>query len=126
MLMVAAGGGLGALLRYGVLLALPPGEAWPWATVVVNVCGCLVMGALVMVLTVHRAEHGALRLFLGTGLLGGFTTVSTYAADTHGLLADSARPGLAAAYLLFTPLTCLLAVTVGALGARTVLPERSG
>jgi CrcB protein len=71
---VAAGGALGSAARHGLDLALPQ----PWATVVVNVSGCLLIGALVA-----RHRHAALlRAFLGTGVLGGYTTFSTASADT--------------------------------------------
>jgi fluoride exporter len=112
---VAVGGGLGALARYGLSQALPtePGR-FPWDTFVANVSGCLLIGVL-MVLTVEA--HRLVRPFLGVGLLGGFTTFSTYAVDTLDLL----HPGsvlLALAYLAGTLGGALLAVTAGVAATR--------
>jgi CrcB protein len=74
----------------------PPGGV-PWTTLGINVLGCLLIGLLIAV-AVLRRPHPLLRPFLGTGVLGGFTTFSGYAVDGLGLLVDG-RPGPAAAYL---------------------------
>jgi CrcB protein len=110
---VAAGGALGALARWAIGEALPHGtDRFPWSTFTVNVAGCFLIGIL-MVLVVERWSHRPLaRPFLGTGVLGGFTTFSTYAVDTRGLLA-AGEPGLAAAYLLGTLAVGLVAVVAG-------------
>lgn len=110
---VAAGGALGAIARWAVAEALPhdPG-GFPWSTFSVNVVGCFLIGVL-MVLVVERWSHRPLaRPFLGTGVLGGFTTFSTYAVDTRGLLA-AGQPAVAATYLVGTLAVGLLAVVVG-------------
>jgi len=110
---IATGGALGALARWGLAEALPhdPGR-FPWSTVVANVVGCFLIGVLI-VLVVERWSHRPLaRPFLGTGVLGGFTTFSTYAVDTRGLLA-AGRPAVAATYLLGTLAVGLLAVVAG-------------
>lgn len=110
---ISAGGALGALARWLLSESLPhdPG-AMPWSTVVANVSGCFLIGVL-MVLVVERWPHRpVLRPLLGTGLLGGFTTFSTYAVDTRGLLA-AGEPDRAAAYLLGTLVLGLLAVVAG-------------
>ncbi|GAA4678250.1 fluoride efflux transporter FluC [Phytohabitans rumicis] len=106
---VAAGGALGAAARYGV------GLAWPHflATLVVNVTGCLLIGALAELSPPHRLA----RPFLGTGVLGGYTTFSTYAVETRTLLADG-RPWTAAAYVVGTLIAALAAVQLGILGVR--------
>ena len=89
----------------------PPDE-FPWSTLATNVAGCFAIGVL-MVLVVERLSSSRLvRPFFGTGLLGGFTTFSTYAVDTRELLA-AGRPAVAAAYLLGTLVLGLLAVVVG-------------
>ena len=88
LLAVAVGGVIGALGRYGIARALPAqGEHFPWATFVTNVIGCVVVGALVVLVVEHPAAHALTRPFLVTGVLGGFTTFSTFAVETRGLLA---------------------------------------
>ncbi|CAM3320658.1 fluoride efflux transporter CrcB [Kibdelosporangium persicum] len=111
-LAVSLGGGLGALARYGVGLAFPaaPG-AFPWGTFVVNAAGCFLMGVLMVLATELVRAHRLVRPFLGVGVLGGFTTFSTYAVETRQLLADA--PGVAVAYLIGTVLTAIVAVLAG-------------
>lgn len=87
---VVAGGAAGTALRAALaeVLVAEPG-AWPWATFVVNLVGSLALGGLVGVLADRRSERArTLRLALGTGLLGGFTTYSAFAVETYALLAD--------------------------------------
>jgi CrcB protein len=110
---IALGGALGALARWAVGLALPHDPtAFPWSTFLVNAVGCLAIG-VVLVLVVERWSHRPLaRPFLGTGILGGFTTFSTYAVDARGLLAGG-ETALALAYLLGSVLVGLVAVVVG-------------
>nr|BFF02391.1 hypothetical protein GCM10020241_40660 [Streptoalloteichus tenebrarius] len=117
---VAAGGALGALARYGVGLALPtrPG-GFPLATLAVNLLGCLVMGVLMVLVTEVWSGHRLLRPFLGTGVLGGFTTFSSYAVDGQRLLA-SGRVGVALLYLVGTLVGALLAVLTGMVVTRAV------
>ena len=119
---VALGGAVGAPLRYAVGLAVPPGSTgFPRATLLVNVLGCLLLGALVEAL-VQRARPGSLttrygRACLGSGLLGSFTTYSTFAVEVDQLL-TAGRWGLALAYVVLSVLGGLLAAAAGLLGAR--------
>lgn len=111
-LVIAAGGALGALARHGVSLALPA-TGFPWATLVVNLSGSLAIGVLMVLLTeVAGRPHRLARPFVGVGLLGGYTTFSTYAVDAH-LLAGSGALVTAALYVLGTVLGALLAVEAG-------------
>ncbi|MEU3402721.1 CrcB family protein [Streptomyces sp. NPDC006670] len=108
---VAAGGALGACARYAVALLWPAAaEGFPWATFWTNVAGCALIGVLMALISEagRRSPHPLLRPFAGTGVLGGFTTFSTYATDFSRLL-DAGRAGLALAYAGLT--------LVGALGA---------
>jgi CrcB protein len=111
---IAAGGVVGAEARYGVGLALPHGVGgWPWATLLINVSGCLLIGVLMVAITELVAPHRLVRPFLGVGVLGGYTTFSTYTVDVLSL-AEAGRPGPALAYFVLTPVVALLACAAGA------------
>ena len=107
---IAVGGGFGALARYGLALALPthPGQ-FPWGTFVANVTGCFLIGVLMVLITEVWSAHRLVRPFLGVGFLGGYTTFSTYAVETRGLLAPGDVP-VAFAYLGGTLVAALVAV----------------
>lgn len=107
---VAAGGALGAVLRWAATYALPDGSGFPWTTFAINVLGSLAL-ALVPAVAAIRRRH-LLTLALGPGVLGGFTTFSAYAEQGRALI-DHGRPVLALAYLLGTIAACLVAVHVG-------------
>ncbi|MFJ6135660.1 fluoride efflux transporter FluC [Kitasatospora sp. NPDC092286] len=116
---VALGGALGAAARYGAgrLWPVPPG-AFPWTTLVVNVVGCALMGAL-MVTTKERFPRAPALLgpMIGTGVLGGFTTFSTYINQTR-LLLDRGDGTVAAGYLVLTAVAAPAGVWLGVLVAR--------
>jgi len=111
---IAVGGVLGAESRYGMQVAIPPGDSgFPWSTLLVNLSGCLLIGVLMAVLAGLAAPHRLLRPFLGVGVLGGYTTFSTFVVDVeHLVVAD--RPGAAGSYLLATLALCAGAVWAGA------------
>jgi len=120
--LVAAGGLVGAPLRALVDRALtPPGAVWPTGTLVINLSGALVLGALLEALVRLGPDAGwrrAARLGLGTGLLGAFTTYSALVHQVLDLLRDG-RPGTALGYAAASVLGGLLAAAAGiALGAR--------
>lgn len=99
-LLVGAGGALGSVARYGLAQALPPQHGWPVGTLAANLVGAFLLGLLLEVLGRRGPETpGAtrVRLALGTGVLGGFTTFSSLALETERLLATGAV-GTAAAY----------------------------
>lgn len=118
---VAAGGAIGASARYGASLIWPtaPGT-FPTTTLLVNVIGCAVMGAFMAVLTEIRAPHRLLRPFFGTGVLGGFTTFSTYAVDIERLV-EGGHAGTGLAYLGLTLLAALAAVWGAAWATRRLV-----
>lgn len=126
---VSLGGALGAVARYGLTVALPTApDQWPWATFVTNLTGCLAIGALMVIVVELTAPHRLVRPFLGPGLLGGFTTFSTYALETRTLVADG-HPGMAAGYVVASLALGLLAVWLGARlvrGLAVPLARRSG
>jgi CrcB protein len=118
---VSAGGVVGALARYGVQSALPGS---PWVTLAINVSGCLLIGVLMVLILEVWPPHPLLRPFLGTGVLGGYTTFSTYIVDIQHLLAGGAV-ATAVGYLLGTLLAALAAVYAGiALTRRLTRPRR--
>lgn len=121
---VSLGGGVGATARYAASLWWPthPG-GFPWTTLGVNMAGCAVIGVFMVVITEIRAAHPLVRPFFGTGVLGGFTTFSTYAVDIRNLL-DGGHAGTGLAYLAATPLAALTAVWLAAGTTRRVLKGR--
>ena len=97
---VALGGALGALARWGIGLAWPtPHGAFPLATLLINVVGCLLMGMLVVHVAEIREAHPLVRPFLGVGVLGGYTTFSAFSLDA-ALLYERGEIGLALFYVL--------------------------
>ncbi|MFF7729743.1 fluoride efflux transporter FluC [Streptomyces sp. NPDC008001] len=122
---VSLGGGAGAAARYGAGLLWPtPAGAFPWTTLLVNVAGCALIGVLLVVIGELAAPHRLLRPFLGTGVLGGFTTFSTYTVDVQGL-AGGGHVATALAYLAATLATALAAVWATATATRAFLLRRS-
>jgi CrcB protein len=121
---IAAGGALGSLGRYAVGLALPhSASSFPWGTFLVNVSGSAAMGVLVVwVLSMHE-PHPWLRPFLGVGVLGGWTTFSTYAVESRDLLA-AGRPWVAAAYVFGSLVVGLVAVGIGVTAGERVFGRR--
>lgn len=107
---VAVGGALGALVRWALGEAVPEGAGFPWTTLGVNVSGAFLLALLPGVALVRRRR--ALMVALGPGLLGGFTSFSTYADQARGLVA-AGDPGLAGAYVVATVAGCVGAVLVG-------------
>ena len=115
---ISAGGGLGALARYGMSLLLPSEpDGFPWATFTTNLTGCFLMGVLMVLITDVWSAHRLLRPFLGVGFLGGYTTFSTYAVEFRALLRPGAA-GTAFAYLVGTPVAALVAVLIAVALAR--------
>ncbi len=109
-LWVALGGALGAVARYGVGLGAARwlGLGLPWGTLIVNVIGGLAMGYLAARI---GPEHTALRLGLGVGVLGGFTTFSAFSLETVRLMEH--QPALAATYALGSVVLCVGACWAG-------------
>ena len=118
-LAIAAGGALGALLRYWTSIAVHGrfGAAFPYGTLAVNVLGSLLMGFLYIWLTDRMATGPAVRAFLLIGLLGAFTTFSTFSMETLNLV-ESGQPGKALANVLISVTVCFAAAGAGVLAAR--------
>lgn len=114
-LLVMVGGAFGALARYGLGLALPEPGGWPLPTLLINLAGALALGALLEGLSRRGPDTGRLRflrLLVGTGFMGAFTTYSTLAVDAVHLF-DSGRPMAAFAYLGASLLGGILAAVAG-------------
>ncbi|WP_232631485.1 fluoride efflux transporter CrcB [Methylobacterium sp. Leaf118] len=98
-LLVFLGAGLGGVLRHGVnLVALRLGSAFPWGTLGINVAGSVLMGIVTGWMALRGGTPQA-RLFLATGVLGGFTTFSTFSLETVTLI-ERGEGGAALAYVL--------------------------
>ena len=113
---------MGAEARYGLAVALPhaPGE-WPWSTLVANVTGCLLIGVLMVLVTERLRAHPLVRPLLGVGVLGGYTTFSTYTVDVLAGF-DTGHAGPALLYLAVTPVLAVAAAAAGVAGTRALVP----
>ena len=117
---IAAGGVLGAEARHGAGVLLPhTADAWPWATLLVNFSGCVLIGVLMAVITELREAHRLVRPFLGVGVLGGYTTFSTATVETLALLA-AGRPVAAVGYVVATPALAVLGCGCGVIATRLI------
>lgn len=111
----AVGGGARYLVSGWAVKAL--GSAFPYGTLAVNFLGSFLLAALMFVGLETAAMPPALRLALTTGVMGGFTTYSTFSYETMRYLQDGAW-GIAVANLLVTVLACLAACLLGWAGAK--------
>lgn len=124
LVLVAAGGALGAGARYLIGAFWPVDTVgFPASTLAVNVLGCALIGVLMVLITEVWSTRRHLRPFLGTGLLGGFTTFSTYTIGIQQLL-DGSHADIALLYLVATPLSALLAVWATATTTRRLVGRR--
>jgi CrcB protein len=100
-LLVFIGGGLGSTLRHtvNVVSARSLGTAFPWGTFIINITGSTVMGLIAGYLAFKGASSQPWRLFLMTGILGGYTTFSAFSLDA-ALLYERGELGLALLYVL--------------------------
>ncbi|RLA03481.1 MAG: fluoride efflux transporter CrcB [Gammaproteobacteria bacterium] len=115
LLAVALGGGAGALSRYGLVMAVTRlgFTGFPWATLIVNVSGSFLIG-LVWALLEHKSMLDTpWRALLIVGLLGGFTTFSSFSLETLTMM-QQLRWGAAAGNVSLNLVGCLLAVAAGA------------
>ena len=114
LLAVGVGGGIGALIRYFVAGAIQS-AAWPgypWGIFVVNITGGFVMGLIVELSALKISLTPEMRAFLTTGILGGYTTFSTFSLDSV-LLIERGQYGTAAIYVVGSTLLSILALFAG-------------
>jgi CrcB protein len=118
---ISVGGALGASARYGLGVAVPAGPTgFPWATFGINVLGCLLIGVLMVLVTELFPTRRLLRPFVGVGVLGGFTTFSTYVVEIqHLLTAGALRTALL--YLGGTVVAAVAATWLGLATTRLVV-----
>ena len=121
LLMVALGGGLGAVLRFVVASAIqsPVWPGYPWGIFIVNITGGLAMGLIVELAALKISMTPEMRAFLTTGILGGYTTFSTYSLDSVLLIQRGAYAS-AAFYIVGSALLSILAVFAGMWAVRLV------
>jgi fluoride exporter len=122
-LLVFLGAGIGGALRHGVNLGCTRycGVAFPWGTLTVNVTGSFIMGALAAWLAFRAGEGWSqpLRLFLATGILGGFTTFSAFSLDAV-MIWERGEAGLAAAYVAASVVLSIAGLVAGLALVRAV------
>jgi CrcB protein len=121
LLLVAAGGAIGASLRHLVNLAALRlvGPGFPWGTMAINIAGSLAMGVFIEVLARRFNASNELRLFVATGILGGFTTFSAFSLDFVVLWERGAALS-AMAYAIASVVGAILALFVGLWLARSL------
>ena len=122
--LVAVGGAIGSVLRFSVATFAPRvfGQAFPYGTLIVNVLGCFMI-VVVMTIALQTTLIGtSFRIFLTTGVMGGFTTYSSFNYETLAL-ANERQWVTAAMNLGFTVVTCLLAGILGQIVGRMLVPR---
>lgn len=119
---VAAGGAVGAVGRYLVVSGVGHwiGHGFPWGTLVVNVLGSIAMGVLVEVMAVVWSPSPEVRALLVVGVLGAFTTFSTFSLDVVVLI-DRGELLPALAYILASVVLCVAGLYAGMHGMRAIL-----
>jgi fluoride exporter len=113
--LVALGGALGSVARYGMAVAAGRwfGTGFPFATLFVNVTGSFAMGVLIELIARHFSTLPEVRLFLAVGVLGGYTTFSSFSLDAIALW-EGGQQGVAILYILLSVVVGLAALTAGA------------
>jgi CrcB protein len=122
---IALGGMAGASARYGVAQLVTTGSGgFPWATFAVNVAGSFVLGVLLVVLLEAAPASRYLRPFVASGVLGAFTTMSTYLVETS-VLAKDGHVAVATTYLVSSVVAGLALAYAGVASGRQVVVRRS-
>jgi CrcB protein len=121
-LLVALGGALGSVARYltGILATRLFGPSFPWGTLIVNIVGSFAIGVLVELIARRLNASMEMRLFLVTGVMGGFTTLSSFSLD-FATLFERGDLGLAFVYVAATLVISIAAVFAGLALGRALL-----
>jgi CrcB protein len=112
-LVVFLGSGMGGMARHGIgIVALRvTGATFPWSTIVINVIGSALMGLLIGLFAAKSIDNAELRLFATTGILGGFTTWSTFSLDAVTLW-ERGEIGAAIGYVIASLVLSLVVLTI--------------
>lgn len=128
---VAIGGVIGALARHAVDLVFPTAtDQWPTATFIINLTGAFILGVVLEAAIVFAPDPGAstfarrLRPFLVTGVLGGYTTFSTYMVEAHGLMLSDRAP-LALLYIFGSLVAGVILVILGMSVGRAIFGRKA-
>ncbi|MEQ9835949.1 MAG: fluoride efflux transporter CrcB [Roseitalea porphyridii] len=121
-LAVALGGAIGAVGRFAVVSGIGRllGVGWPWGTLTVNVAGSIIMGIVIELSALAWSPSPQLRAFIVVGVLGAFTTFSSFSLEVVGLL-ERGQPVPAALYVAASVVICVAGVYLGMRGMRLVL-----
>ncbi|MFN4284170.1 MAG: fluoride efflux transporter CrcB [Alphaproteobacteria bacterium] len=113
-LAIAAGGAIGSAARYGTMIWMARwlGAAFPYGTIAVNILGAFVMGVVIELLALVWSPGEMMRAFVAIGVLGGYTTFSTFTLDSW-LLIERGDFGLAFLYMLSSVVLCLAGLLAG-------------
>lgn len=107
---VFLGGGFGAISRFGISKIIS-NQVFPYATLITNIISCIILGYL-LGLTIQKSLDTKMQLLLMTGFCGGFSTFSTFSAETFKLLENN-QYGLACLYVMASLLICTLCIFIG-------------
>ena len=121
LLLACVGGAIGAGVRFALTqwLAAKGWTAYPWATLAINVSGSVLMGLTVGLIAARATPGPELRVFLATGILGGYTTFSAFSLEVWQL-AERGEPGAAAAYIAGSVMLSIAGLGLGLAAARMV------
>ena len=122
-LLVACGGAIGAVCRYGVGMLLTAPQGFPWITWLVNLLGCLLAGVFFSFSLKYPVLQQEARLFLMVGILGGFTTFSSFGLETFQLL-KSGQHMLALSYTVSSLILGVVLLAIGFYLCQGVLASR--
>lgn len=111
LLLVGLGGGIGSILRYATSLVINS-KHFPWATLAVNVIGSFIIGIVLAMSLRDENFSNNWKLFLATGICGGFTTFSAFSAENMGMLQN----GKIAVAVLYITISVVLSIAAGFLG----------
>jgi CrcB protein len=114
LILVVVGGGIGAGLRYLInfFVTRQMGASFPWGTLSINIAGCLAMGVFIELLAQRANASAELRMFVATGILGGFTTFSAFSLD-FAVLWERGATVPAFGYLFASVIGSVLALFLG-------------